>query len=294
MSKEVEEYLTYLKIQKKYSEHTIKKYAMIYQEYEAYLQVINKTILNIETVELKNFTYQLYDRSYKSATIANYISSLKSLYKYFIQIGYLENNITKNLKYPKKENKLYEIIYQEELQQFFTAIEQEKKYQKRNKALFLLLYTSGIRVSECANLQLKDINYEENLVKVYGKRKKERIVPITQETIQAIQVYIATQRQTLDSTNKNKYMFLNNQGQQLTDRGIRYLTTKFCKKAALYTNISPHKFRHTLATNLLNNGMDLRLIQEILGHETLTTTQKYTHITNNQLQNIYNGAIKRS
>lgn len=293
MKNYTEEYLEYLSIQKKYSQHTITKYQMIYQEYQKFLQEINQEILKVQTNDLKNFIYQLHDRGYKSATIANYISAMKSLYKYFLEQDYIIENVTERIKYPKKESKLYEIIYQKELQDFFNAINQEEKYKLRNKALFSLLYASGIRVSECANLKTIDVNFSTNMINVYGKGKKERFVPVAEEILQVVDVYIKTERETMNQKYELEYLFLNKHGKQLTDRGIRYLTTKFCKKAALYTNLSPHKFRHTLATNLLNNGMDLRLIQEILGHETLATTQKYTHISSRQLQDMYDTAIDR-
>ncbi len=289
----INEYLEILRIQKKYSDNTIIKYKMVYKEFTLFLKEFNLDLFSVQTKDVKNFLHQLYERNYKYSTISNYISSLKGLYKYLYENKLIPKNVMTSIKYPKKENKLYQIIYTKELEKFFQIIDQDEKFKIRNKALFLLLYSSGIRISECVNLKLNNINKDQKTVKVLGKGNKERIVPISEQTYTSLMYYINTQRESLKKVNSEDYLFLNKDGNPITDRGVRYITTNICNKAGLYSNISPHKFRHTLATSLLNSGMDLRIIQEILGHESLVTTQKYTHINSKQIQDIYDKNINR-
>lgn len=280
-------YLDVLKYQKNYSKHTIIKYELIYKEYLIFLKEIKKSVKTAELKDLKLFVHMLYNKQYKSSTISNYISALKSFYKYLFNENIVKENITVNLHYPKKEKRLYEVIFKGEVKSFFNAIDTVEKLQSRNRALFLLLYASGIRVSECTNLKLEDLDFSQNIIKVFGKGKKERIVPVSKYVMQEVLSYIKTERETLNLKVNSQYVFLNFKGEPITDRGIRYLVDKFCKIGSVNSNISPHKFRHTLATNLLNNGMDLRIIQEILGHETLATTERYTHVSKMDMQRKY-------
>ncbi len=283
----IDNYLDVLVYQKSYSEHTIIKYKLIYKEYLTFLLEINKDIKSANLKDLKLFVHMLYNKQYKASTISNYISALKSFYKHLFNENIVKENITVNLHYPKKEKRLYEIIFVGEVKSFFNAIDTVEKLHLRNRAIFLLLYASGIRVSECTNLKIKDLDFEGNFIKVFGKGKKERIVPVSKYVMDEVQTYINVERETLNLKNNSMYLFLNFKGEPITDRGIRYLVDKFCKLGSVNSNITPHKFRHTLATNLLNNGMDLRIIQEILGHETLATTEKYTHVSKLDLQRKY-------
>ncbi len=283
----IADFLDVLVYQKNYSKHTIIKYKLIYKEYLSFLNEINKDVKVANLKDLKLFVHMLYNKEYKASTISNYISALKSFYKHLFNENIVKENITINLHYPKKEKRLYEIIFVGEVKSFFNAIDTVDKLKCRNRALFLLLYASGIRVSECTNLKIKDLDFNDNFIKVFGKGKKERIVPVSKYVMEEVLLYIKTERESLNLKINSEFLFLNFKGEPITDRGIRYLVDKFCKLGSVNSNITPHKFRHTLATNLLNNGMDLRIIQEILGHETLATTEKYTHVSKLDLQRKY-------
>lgn len=289
----IQEYLEHLSNEKKYSIHTVNNYKRIYLKYESYLKKINKKESTCSAKEFKDYIYSLYNLEYETTTISHYISALKSLYRYMHEKDYITENITENIVYPKQKHRLYKIMYSKEMEVFFQTIQESSKYKNRDEVMFLMLYTTGIRVSELTNLKIKDINYSERNVKIFGKGKKERIVPLKKEIIDKLNIYIMGERNILltnkqDNNITSEYIFINHRGGNMTTRGVRYITTSICKKSGNKIEVSPHVFRHTLATNLLNNGMNLRSIQVLLGHESLSVTERYTHISKEDLKKQYN------
>lgn len=291
---DIKKFIQYLEVQKNYSPLTTDSYYYILEHYYHWVNTnIKQKTWEITKNQIKQYIYYLNMQQYTPATIAKYISTLKSFYKYLIINKKISKDYNLALEYPKKSKKLPQIMYEREIKEFFQQIDKKQKFGKRNYSLFLVLYTTGIRVEECSNLKIEDIDFIQSTIKVLGKGQKERIVPLHYLTQKEIENYINTERNILLHGEQSEYLFINNKNSQLTARGIRHITTKIAQKCSNHLKISPHTFRHTLATKLLNNGMDLRYIQEILGHSNLATTEVYTHLDVRTLNKTYQDKIKR-
>lgn len=296
--KVISEFLTFLKIEKQYSQLTLDNYQqklMFFQEFIDANQITEKnfSVLNVDLLILKNFVFELHKNHFKISTIRNYISTLKSFYSFCIFKDYLKTSPAKHLDYPKEEKRLPKIMYTDEFKNFMRTIKEAEKFSRRNKALFFLLYSTGIRVSEITNIKINDLDFEQMSLLVHGKGQKQRLIPLNQEVILLLKNYMMIDRDGQLKDKETEFLFISNKGTPLTTRGIRHVTTTITQKSAMILNVTPHKFRHTLATNLLNQGMDLRYVQEILGHEHLNTTEIYTQISTKQMKNKYEKLIRR-
>ena len=280
----LEKYLKYLKYQKNYSDFTICSYENDILEFLSFLKEHNLDILNIDYTNTKIFLKELNNKKNKTSTLSRKISSLRSFYNFLINNNYLDNNPFILVKLPKKEKHLPRFFQYNELEQLLSIPNLNTALGQRDKAILEVLYASGIRVSELINIKITDINGEE--IKVFGKGSKERIVMIGDYARDSLDLYLNNGYKTLNKKN-NSYLFLNSNGEKLTTRGIRYILDKIIKQTSLDKKISPHMLRHTFATHLLNEGCDLLSVQELLGHENLSTTAIYTHITTDYLKNVY-------
>ena len=287
----LEKYLKYLKYQKNYSDFTICSYENDILEFLSFLKEHNLDILNIDYTNTKIFLKKLNNKKNKTSTLSRKISSLRSFYNFLINNNYLDNNPFILVKLPKKEKHLPRFFQYNELEQLLSIPNLNTALGQRDKAILEVLYASGIRVSELINIKITDINGEE--IKVFGKGSKERIVMIGDYARDSLDLYLNNGYKTLNKKN-NSYLFLNSNGEKLTTRGIRYILDKIIKQTSLDKKISPHMLRHTFATHLLNEGCDLLSVQELLGHENLSTTAIYTHITTDYLKNVYYKAHPRA
>ncbi len=287
----LEKYLKYLKYQKNYSDFTICSYENDILEFLSFLKEHNLDILNIDYTNTKIFLKELNNKKNKTSTLSRKISSLRSFYNFLINNNYLDNNPFILVKLPKKEKHLPRFFQYNELEQLLSIPNLNTVLGQRDKAILEVLYASGIRVSELINIKITDINGEE--IKVFGKGSKERIVMIGDYARDSLDLYLNNGYKTLNKKN-NSYLFLNSNGEKLTTRGIRYILDKIIKQTSLDKKISPHMLRHTFATHLLNEGCDLLSVQELLGHENLSTTAIYTHITTDYLKNVYYKAHPRA
>ncbi len=287
----LEKYLKYLKYQKNYSDFTICSYENDILEFLSFLKEHNLDILNIDYTNTKIFLKELNNKKNKTSTLSRKISSLRSFYNFLINNNYLDNNPFILVKLPKKEKHLPRFFQYNELEQLLSIPNLNTALGQRDKAILEVLYASGIRVSELINIKITDINGEE--IKVFGKGSKERIVMIGDYARDSLDLYLNNGYKTLNKKN-NSYLFLNSNGEKLTTRGIRYILDKIIKQTSLDKKISPHMLRHTFATHLLNEGCDLLSVQELLGHENLSTTAIYTHITTDYLKNVYYKAHPRA
>ncbi|AKP46854.1 MULTISPECIES: tyrosine recombinase XerC [Bacillus] len=290
MEDELKFFLQYLQIEKNYSEYTIDNYRRdIEQFYKFMIEQSIKKVEDVEYIDARLFLTKLYEEQMARTTVSRKISSLRSFYRFLER----ENKITGNpfllVSQPKKGKRLPDFFYDEEMQALFAACEGEEPLAIRNKALLELLYATGIRVSECANIQMNDIDFELCTLLVKGKGKKERYVPFGSFAEEAIKRYIQKSRSILIQKNDHQHsaLFVNARGGPLTPRGIRHILNQIIKKASLSGKIHPHMLRHTFATHMLNNGADLRAVQELLGHSHLSSTQLYTHVTNEHLRKSY-------
>lgn len=282
--KYLSEYLEYLKYQKNYSDETIHSYSI---DIEEFLDYINSECVNICEVGydvVKAWLINLDEKKNKSTTISRKISSLRGFYKYLINNKVIDSNPFSLVSLPKKERHLPRFFYYNELEEMFQVPKLNTALGQRDRLLLEMLYATGVRVSELVNIKVSDINGEE--IKVLGKGNKERIVEFGDYAESILELYLNEGYKSLN-VKKSEYLFLNNRGGKLTTRGVRYILDNIINKTTIDKKISPHMLRHTFATHLLNEGCDLLTVQELLGHESLTATSIYTHITNDRLKEVY-------
>lgn len=282
--KYLSEYLEYLKYQKNYSDETIHSYSI---DIEEFLDYINSECINICEVGydvVKAWLIHLDEKKNKSTTVSRKISSLRGFYKYLINNKVIDSNPFSLVSLPKKERHLPRFFYYNELEEMFQVPKLNTALGQRDRLLLEMLYATGVRVSELVNIKVSDINGEE--IRVLGKGNKERIVEFGDYAESILELYLNEGYKSLN-VKKSEYLFLNNRGGKLTTRGVRYILDNIINKTTIDKKISPHMLRHTFATHLLNEGCDLLTVQELLGHESLTATSIYTHITNDRLKEVY-------
>lgn len=278
----------YIQLEKNYSEHTIRQYEKDLEDFFLFLQ--GEGIERIEEVEYlhaRNYMTKLYHAKLARTTVSRKISSIRSFYRYANREFGLSEEAFRSLYHPKKEGRLPQFFYEEEMETLFRSLEGPEPLTVRNRALVELLYATGMRVSECMAIQLKDLDRVVQIVKVTGKGRKERFIPYGQFAHDALELYMETARPKLMKRKEHDFLFVNSRGEALTDRGVRHILNECMKKASLNSAIYPHMMRHTFATHLLNNGADMRTVQELLGHSHLSSTQVYTHVTKEHLRNTY-------
>lgn len=270
--------------QRNLSEHTIKSYAKDLDEFHDFLKSEGLNISTFKYMDARNYLAMLYDKGLKRTTVSRKISSLRSYYHFLIEHEAVENHPFLNLPFPKKEKVLPTFLYENEIDALFESLDQSSKMYLRDKAILELLYATGIRASELISLKIERIDFNYMIIKVYGKGNKERIVPFNESTKLSLKEYISHFKKFID---KNDSLWLNYRYEPLTVRGLRHVLDMMVKRSAQNFDLHPHKLRHSFATHLLNNGADIRAVQELLGHESLQTTQKYTHISKEQLRKTY-------
>lgn len=283
-----DEYVSYIRLEKNYSSYTVYEYEKDLQDFLAFLQQENIEQLDkVEYAVARLYVTRLYDRSYARSSISRKISAIRSFFK-FINARYgIEDQAFRLLYHPKQEERLPAFFYQQELEKLFEVTMGEDFRSLRDRALLELLYATGIRVGELVEINIQDVDFYLGIVKVMGKGRKERFIPFGSYAEEALQDYMDNSRSQLMKQKKHTKLFVNLRGDALTDRGVRYILDGLMDKASLHTNITPHMIRHTFATHLLGAGADLRAVQELLGHSHLSSTQVYTHITNEHLRNTY-------
>ena len=277
----IEKYLDYLKYEKKLSKNTYLSYAYNLKQFKEYF--IDKNILSLSTDEIRDFLYQ--DRI-TAKTRAHYLTVINSLYKFLIENNFLNSNPTGTIKLPKLEKKLPEYLTIDEVDKILNIIP-TKPIDYRNIAMLETIYASGLRVSELVNLKINNLDFNECIIRIYGKGNKERIVPINDASKLALQIYINDYRSFLLKGKDSEYVFINNFGNKISRQGFFKILKKVCNENGINKHVSPHTLRHSFATHLLNNGADLRVIQELLGHSNLTTTQIYSHLSNEKIKEDY-------
>ena len=282
----INDFKNYLELERNYSNNTSLSYV---KDVTLFSDFIKKDLLLVDKKDIEKYVRSL---NKSSKTISHVISSLKSFYNYYMRMGNIKSNPTDEIDRPKIEKKIPEFLTLEEVSSLLN-FEVNNEFEARNKAILELLYSSGLRISELTSLELSNIDLDECLVRVMGKGSKERIVPLGDYAIDALKEYIYFYRPMLNKNNSS-YVFLNNRGGVLSRQFIFKVIKEECIKKGIRKNVSPHTLRHTFATHLLKNGADLRIIQELLGHENLSTTQIYTHLTNDKLKHDYEDYFPRN
>jgi integrase/recombinase XerC len=316
----VRQFLDYLRLEKHFSDYTIKSYGADLIQFGQFLtgqlaaatsdgaapaaapaadatsgEATDDKQLNCDQVGIREFLAYLYGQSYTKSTTARKLATLRSFYKFLIRRGKVSANPLASIRTPKQEKRLPKCLDLEQVQKLLDAPGDADLLSARDKAMLEVLYSSGIRVSELVELDMADIDLQEGVLRVRGKGRKDRLTPIGSQAIKSIQRYfeIRAQDPRLQGQAAGR-VFLNKHGQPLSTRSVRRKLDKYLLAAGLDPGISPHTLRHSFATHLLNNGADLRSVQELLGHQSLSTTQIYTHLTTDRMKDVYNQAHPRA
>ena len=286
MNRYLEKFLLYLEVEKNYSPHTILNYKIDLKECFTFLKDI--PVENIKYLDLRRYLAQLRNKQLKPRSLARKLSALRSFFRFLHREGYITDNPSVILVTPKLDKKLPRFLTETEMLQLLETPTLEKISGKRDRAILETLYSTGIRVSELVGLNIDRVDFIGNIIKVMGKGKKERLVPIGEKALGSIKSYIDGR------CFEHKALFLNKSGSRLSDRSVRNIINKYILQTSLRMNISPHMMRHSFATHLLNRGADLRSVQELLGHVNLSTTQIYTHVSTERLKSVYDKAHPRA
>ena len=283
----INDFKDYLKIERGLSENSITSYENDINKLKSFLNDKGKIKpLNVSADHIKEFVYNI-SKEVKANSQSRIISGLKSFYDYLLFEKLIKINPVSNIESPKLRRKLPSTLSIEEINSMINNIDKTKKESERNIAIIETLYGCGLRVSELINLKISDLYFEEDFVKVTGKGNKQRLVPVSEVNKQCINTYLINSRTKLNIDSRSSdIIFLNRNGYKLTRAMIFTIVKSLSKKAGIKKTISPHSFRHSFATHLLENGADLKTIQQLLGHESITTTEIYMHLDNKALVNV--------
>ncbi|MGG0638840.1 tyrosine recombinase XerC [Bacillus altitudinis] len=295
-------FIEYLQIEKNYSALTISGYTEAIEEFVRFMNI--QGIDGFEEVSYQDtriYLTEAYEKGLTRRTISKKVSALRSFYKFLLREQLVKENPFLLVSLPKQDKRIPSFLYEEELKELFTVSDVNTPLGQRNQAILELLYATGMRVSELCSLKESDLDLSMDTVLVHGKGSKQRYVPFGSYAHEALSTYLEDGRQKLKVKGKDRadsHVFLNQRGAPLTDRGVRFILTELMKKASGTLHIHPHMLRHTFATHLLNEGADLRSVQELLGHSNLSSTQVYTHVSKDSLRKTYMShhprAFKRS
>ncbi len=284
MKEHIEQFIRYLEVQKGASAHTLRAYR---KDLEAFSAYVKKDTPDVGMIDVRGFVALQIKQGLNKTTAGRRLASVRSFLKFMHREGYIKSNPAKLVSTPKTQAALPRFLSVDDA---FTLIEKPEGIgfiHARDRAILELLYSSGLRVSEIADLNTDDINTREGLVKVRGKGRKERILPVGAKAVDAVKSYLV---ERILLKRKSGSLFLNRMGTKLSERGVRRIVVKYARMVGINGRIGPHTLRHTFASHLLQGGADLRVIQELLGHSSLSTTQKYTHLDITHLMDVYDKA----
>lgn len=292
--KELNDYLEYLKYQKNYSDYTVENYKHDIVEYLEYLSSENLNYKDIEYSDIRFYLMYLKDtKNDNNTSINRKLSSLRGFYKYLANENIVKTNVFSLVNGPKKSKKLPRYFEYNELEELFNVPDTRTPLGQRDSLILEMLYATGVRVGELVNIKVSDIDLGRRNIIILGKGNKERFVTYGEYCEDILKTYLNNGRVILN-IKQSDYLFLNNNGGTLTDRGVRFILDKLIHKTSINKNISPHMIRHSFATHLLNEGCDLLTVQKLLGHESIKATQIYTHVTTDRLKEVYFNSFPRA
>ncbi len=292
-----QEFLDYLSYEKQHSPLTIKSYKRDLDEFEMYLLSQKEDISIVDNLDAASFVANLLTKGNTRRSIARKVSSLRGFYKYQIRNNMRKDNPFKNIETQKYEKGLPLFLPIEQIKELITLrINKDEDINKRNQAIIHILYASGLRVSELVNLRLSDLDVNEKTLRILGKGNKERIALINDFSLKHVLSYINENRPRLLAKSKQDcdFIILNNRGEKITPRGVEMIVKDMGYALKEPKDVYPHMLRHSFATHMMDNGMDLRSVQELLGHKSLSATQVYTHVSSAHLKEVYNASHPRA
>lgn len=287
MDRYIEKFLRYLEIEKGASVHTLANYRVDLASFSKFLGGL--PLEKVDPLLLRRFLAELKFKNFAKRSIARRLSCLRSFFKFLCREGYLTHNPVSVLRSPKLDRRLPAVLEVEEVERLLEN-QDSSANGCRDHAILETIYSAGLRVSEVVGLDVDDIDFIGGIVKVFGKGSKERLCPIGEKALQAIRRYLDHR----PNVKEDKALFLNRRGRRLTARSVRRVLDKALQRASLNRHVSPHALRHSFATHLLDRGADLRSVQELLGHQSLSTTQIYTHVSAERLKRVYDKAHPRA
>ena len=297
MEEYIDQFTAYLEIERNYSQNTVAGYRVDLKDFMRFLQGSSDSLPSVSDVDrlaLRGYLANLHERSLARSTVLRKLSSLRSFFGYLCRHGQLDTDPTADVASPKVQRKLPEFLEQEEVESLILAPDVRTVVGLRDRAILELLYSTGMRVGELLTLNLSDLDRQNALVKVRGKGKKERILPVGGPALDALNSYLG-RRRGMAGGESSRAIFLSLRGNRVPDaKSIRRRIEKYARAAGIRKKVTPHTLRHSFATHMLNAGADLRSVQELLGHVSLSTTQVYTHVTADRLKRVYEKAHPRA
>ena len=290
----VEEFRTYLSVEKNFSEHTLDAYSSDVISFLLWLDNVSCT--DVDFNKLREYLHFIQRFDYKKTTIARKTASIRTFYKFLFRERYIDSNPALSITAPKRPKSLPKFLTPDEVEQILNNVKIETPAGFRNRVILELLWATGMRVSELSNLNFGDLNLEENEIRVFGKGAKERIVLVSERAKKYLNQYISSARSLLapgyeiGEIKESTPLFINNTGYRLQNATIRKVINEIVEKIELPKKVTPHVFRHSFATKLIENGADLRVVQELLGHAGISNTQIYTHISMKHMRDVYENA----
>jgi len=292
------EFLEHMAIEKNSSKLTISSYKSDLEQFLFFCQKTDMQIMSIKKKDMRLFLGHLLENNYKKVTIARKLSAVRAFLKYLQREGYVSRSNWNSIATPKIPRNLPKFLYYDQVLHLFSGVSKKTLLGLRDQAILEMLYGCGIRVGELIKTSLDTLDMDQELILIQGKGARERILPLGDATTRALNKYLRHSRPFLLAKRKDsdqeKALFLNGKGYPLSDRGVRYIFRKYSDRISKEDRFSPHSLRHSFATHLLEKGADLRIVQELLGHVSISTTQIYTHITRDQLKKVYYNAHPRA
>lgn len=294
----IEDFKTYLSVEKNFSEHTLAAYASDIVSFILWLD--NVSCINVDFNKLREYLHFIQRFDYKKTTIARKVASIRTFYKFLFRERYIDSNPALSLSAPKRPKSLPKFLTPEEVEQILNNVKIETPAGFRNRVILELLWATGMRISELSNLNFGDLNLDENEIRVFGKGAKERIVLVSDRAKGYLVQYINSARKLIapeyntNEINDDTPLFINNTGYRLQNKTVRKVINEIVEKIELPKKVTPHVFRHSFATKLIENGADLRVVQELLGHAGISNTQIYTHISMKHMKDVYEAAHPHS
>ncbi|TSB46571.1 site-specific tyrosine recombinase XerD [Alkalicoccobacillus porphyridii] len=289
MRMEIEDFIHYLQIERGYSTNTITSYQNDLSSYSSYLKNVEQcnSFAEVERSLIVNYLYFLMEKGRAQSTIARNIASIRGLHQFLLREGRVKQDPSVHVEIPKPAKRLPKILSMQEVEALLTAPDSNDLMDIRNRAMLEIMYATGIRVSELIGLKTSDAHISMGFLRCVGKGNKERIIPLGSQAKDAVHTYLESSRPALLKKNRHDLLFVNHRGNPLTRQGFWKILKQIAVKANITKPLTPHTLRHSFATHLLENGADLRAVQEMLGHVDISTTQIYTHVTKSRMKDVY-------